>query len=126
MELVNNQITLQEATKLSLYLKGRGFPTEDRILILSPTGEQVTKKGIIIASSVDKKELPRKGVVIQNNSSKDMPTGSVVTYGIYAGKEIDFDENVYDHIGIRKEEYTFTVLSVSEVIYVEKNLIVNS
>lgn len=123
MELINNQISRSKAIKLAEYLAGNGFPTEDRLLIVSPTGEQVTKTGIIIASSVDKKELPRKGVVIQNNSDTDkfITVGSIVTYGMYAGKEIHFDEDIYQEIGIKKEDYTFTVLSIPEVIYVEKN-----
>lgn len=123
MELKNSQITLEQANKLADYLSGKGFPTEDRILIVSPTGEQITKGGIIISSSVDKKDLPRKGVVIQNNSNLDdfIKVGTIVTYGMYAGKELHFDEELYEHIGIRKEDYTLTILSTSEVIYVEQN-----
>lgn len=123
MELINNQIPRSKAVTLAEHLAGNGFPTEDRILIVSPTGEQKTKTGIIISSSVDKKDLPRKGVVIQNNSNTQefISVGSVVTYGMYAGKEIHLDEEVYDILGVKKEDYTFTVLTISEVIYVEKN-----
>lgn len=128
MELKDNQISVSQAIKLADYLNGKSYPTEDRLLIISPTGEQVTKSGIIIASSVDKKELPRKGVIIQLNSTdytqqKFFSIGSIVTYGMYAGKEIHFDEEIYQLIGIRKEDYTFTVLSLAEVIYIESNKI---
>lgn len=123
MELKNTQITQAQANILADALAGKGFPTEDRLLIVSPTGEQVTKTGIIISSNVDKKELPRKGVVIQNNSDTEnfMKVGTIVTYGMYAGKEIHLDEEYYELIGIKKEEYTFTILSTSEVVYVEQN-----
>ena len=43
MELKNTQITQAQANTLADALAGKGFPTEDRLLIVSPTGEQVTK-----------------------------------------------------------------------------------
>lgn len=123
MELKNRQITREQANKLADFLAGKGYPTEDRLLIVSPTGEQMTAGGIIISASPDNKELPRKGVVIQNNSDTDkfIKVGSIVTYGMYAGKEIHFDDEVFHTLGIARKEYKFTILSTSEVVYVEQN-----
>lgn len=122
MELKNSQISLSQAHKLADLLMYKGFPTPGKILILSPTGEQRTKSGIIISSTVDKKDLPRKGVVIQDNSSlPGLIVGTVVTYGMYAGKELHLSEDLFESIGVTKEDYTFTVLSESEVIYTETN-----
>lgn len=123
MQLENKQISMDQAKAIAHELSGNGFPTKGRILILSPTGEQKTKSGIIISQTVDKKELPRKGVIIQDNTeelSLCNVVGTIVTYGMYAGKEIQLDD-VLEKVGISKDDYIFTVLSYTEVIYIETN-----
>lgn len=120
MELANTQINAEKAKQLNDLLKGKGFPTPGRMLILSPTGEQRTKTGIIISQTVDKKDLPRKGVVIQNNSELQVEVGNIVTYGMYAGKEITLND-ILSAVELNKEDYTFTILSDSEVVYIESN-----
>lgn len=123
MELKNLQISQDQANKLADYLSGKGFPVPGKMLILSSTGEQKTVSGLILASTTDKKELPRKGVLIQNNSEEltYLKVGTIITYGMYAGKELHMEDKLYEMIGVRKEDYTFTVLSESEVVYTESN-----
>lgn len=110
-----------------------GCPTEDRLLIFTPNEETKTNSGIIIPKT-DKDTVPKKGVVIQMGSiSEDyksykylLKIGSIVTYGIYAGKEIDFNINAFS-IDVKNiletNEGKFSVLSLNEVIYVENNVI---
>lgn len=108
-----------------------GIPTENRVLIISPKDVNTTKTGIIIPGQV-KEGVPRKGVVlIQGEITEDYKTykelttrGKVVTYGLYAGKELEFDldlfpEQVHDIV----KNSTFSVLSMSEVIYSEPNMV---
>lgn len=108
-----------------------GVPTENRVLIISPKDVNTTKSGIIIPGQV-KEGVPRKGVVlIQGEITEDYKTykelttkGRVITYGLYAGKELEFDldlfpEQVHDII----KNSTFSVLSMSEVIYSEPNMV---
>lgn len=108
-----------------------GVPTENRVLIISPKDVNTTKSGIIIPGQV-KEGVPRKGVVlIQGEITEDYKTykelttkGRVVTYGLYAGKELEFDldlfpEQVHDIV----KNSTFSVLSMSEVIYSEPNMV---
>jgi co-chaperonin GroES (HSP10) len=108
-----------------------GVPTENRVLIISPKDVNTTKSGIIIPGQV-KEGVPRKGVVlIQGEITEDYKTykelttkGKVVTYGLYAGKELEFDldlfpEQVHDIV----KNSTFSVLSMSEVIYSEPNMV---
>ena len=108
-----------------------GMPTENRVLIISPKDVNTTKSGIIIPGQV-KEGVPRKGVVlIQGEITEDYKTykelttkGKVVTYGLYAGKELEFDldlfpEQVHDIV----KNSTFSVLSMSEVIYSEPNMV---
>lgn len=110
-----------------------GCPTEDRILIFTPNEEVKTPSGIYIPKGGDNKEVvPRKGVVVQHGTiSEDyksykplLTVGSIVTYGIYAGKELEFNSNVFDpSILDVVNNGKFTVLSLNEVIYVEANIL---
>lgn len=113
-------ISVKEANELNDKLKGLGTPTGSRVLILSPTGEVQTQSGLFVPSDRDKETVPRKGVVVQmSNLSKEqlddypgLQVGSVVTYGIYAGKEVD----VVDVTG-----QVATILSLNEILYIETN-----
>lgn len=106
-----------------------GIIPENRLLILSPN-EQETKIGSIIVPGTSKDQLPRKGVIIQcgeiteeNITFRDMvKPGRVITYGLYAGKEIDFPKEVFP-IELRPEleQQKFTVISLTEVVYTESN-----
>ena len=123
MDLENRQISVLKAEQLANALSGKGAPSPGRILICTPKGEQKTASGIIIPGSGEK-ELPRKGVVIQVNNLELLDphvvkVGTIITYGMYAGKEIEFSANLIPKE--TSENYKFTILSETEVIYIETN-----
>lgn len=103
----------------------KGTPLQDRLLLMVHTGEKSLSSGIILTSQV-KEDLPKRGVVVKIGPVLDEDTrrlvethidlGSVVTYGLYAGKEVNplFKEG-YD----LPENYKLVVLSLNEVIFVE-------
>ena len=105
-----------------------GTPSNNRVLILSPNEETTTASGIIIPETV-KEGKPRKGVVISKGvmyddsiSSAIVEVGNIVTYGLYAGKDLevntqDFPEPLRNILS----KNTLTVLSISEIIYAEFN-----
>lgn len=107
-----------------------GCPTENRILILSPKDQDV-KVGNIIVPGTNKEEIPNKGVVIIPGEISEeyktyrpiIKTGRVVTYGMYAGKKIDFNSKIFtDHgIDFGDDKHEFSVLSLTEVIFTENN-----
>lgn len=103
----------------------RGTPTENRVVVAFNSGEKKTESGLYIPGTV-KEDIPRKGVVVAIGPlTEGMETyrelieiGSVITYGLYAGKEVE---------PTWKEGYTpitdvkYSVLSLNEIIYVEPN-----
>lgn len=106
-----------------------GSPTENRVLILSPKEVNQTKTGLIIPEQV-KEGVPRKGVVVKSgiiteeyNTYKDfVGIGRIVTYGLYAGKEMEFEtDKLSPALQQLLEKNTLTVLSMNEVIYTEPN-----
>lgn len=106
-----------------------GSPTENRVLILSPKEVNQTKSGLFIPEQV-KEGVPRKGVVVKSgiiteeyNTYKDfVGIGRIVTYGLYAGKEMEFETDKLTP-GLQQllEKNTLTVLSMNEIIYSEPN-----
>lgn len=117
-----NLISTMVAQKLNEAIPG--IPSMDRILIASPKDVETTSSGIIIPDQV-REGVPRKGVVIkqgfiseENNSYKDQTEiGRIITYGLYAGKEIEFDLPE----DLKKLDIKFNVISLTEVIYTEPN-----
>ena len=110
-----------------------GIPTENRVLILSPKNLHSTKSGIIIPGQV-KEGVPRKGVIVKKGLISDeyknydtiLDIGHVVTYGMYAGKELEFDTSTMDESLVSIiENSVFTVLTVNEIIYIEPNNVNN-
>lgn len=106
-----------------------GSPTENRVLILSPKEVNQTKSGLFIPEQV-KEGVPRKGVVVKSgiiteeyNTYKDfVAIGRIVTYGLYSGKEIEFEtDKLSPALQQLLEKNTLTVLSMNEVIYTEPN-----
>ena len=75
-----------------------GCPTENRVLILSPKEVNQTRSGLIIPEQV-KEGVPRKGVIVklgeiteEYRTYRDLvQIGRIVTYGLYAGKELEFE-----------------------------------
>jgi co-chaperonin GroES (HSP10) len=133
MNLKLNYISQALAKKIGDYLNLYGLPSENRFLVLSPKDEFKTSGGIIVPGNA-KEGIPRKGVIIQKGvlTEPDVPVqvreflqeGNIITYGLYAGKEVEFD---VDAMGLTIEEKlqveksAFTVLSYSEIIYIEIN-----
>ncbi len=117
-----NLLSVEKAKWLNEKLKGVGTPTGSRVLIVSPvvTADTKTKGGLYIPQDHDKDTVPRKGVVIQvgpltNEQREDYPglqVGAVVTYGLYAGKELDI---------LDLSDQVTTILSLNEILYIETN-----
>lgn len=117
-----NLISVEEARYLNSKLEGYGTPTGGRVLIVSPivTADTKTKGGLYIPQEHDKETVPRKGVVIQMSymtpeQEIDYPglqVGAVVTYGLYAGKELDV---------VDIPNQVTTILSLNEILYIETN-----
>lgn len=117
-----NLISVEEAKDLNGKLKGLGTPTGSRVLIVSPvvTADTKTKGGLYIPQEHDKETVPRKGVVIQVGPITDeqqeeypgLQVGAVVTYGFYAGKELDV---------VDLPNQITTILSMNEILYIETN-----
>lgn len=119
------------AIKVSKALSNHGKPTEDRVLIVSPKEVSSTDSGLIIPSTV-KEGVPRKGTLVQIGHLSEpyayyeehLAIGQVVTYGLYAGKELNLNLSaiIRDKILLEiLDRYIFTVLAVNELIYIESN-----
>ena len=106
-----------------------GCPTENRVLILSPKEVKQTKSGLIIPEQV-KEGVPRKGVVVKSGEITEeyktyrelVGIGRIVSYGLYAGKELEFETDKLSP-ALQKilEKNVLTVLSMNEVVYSEPN-----
>lgn len=107
----------------------KGQVTEGRLLLAIPREYKQNSSGLYIPSTV-KEDMPRKGVVIQKYNSIDLDfvnVGDIVTYGLYAGKEIEieFQENTSLQTPENWEEIVtsnkYVVLSYNEIIFIEPN-----
>ena len=125
-----NHISITVAQSLATVLKKSGTPTENRVLILSPKNQD-NKIGSIIVPGSTKEGVPREGVVIYTGPITEdyitykgmVQTGAIVTYGLYAGKEVDLWSQVENLEGVELSEnnWEFTVLALNEIIYVSDN-----
>lgn len=123
-----NYISKGVAAEFNEVLSKIGIPSNNRVLILSPNSETQTASGIIIPESV-KEGKPRKGVIVSQGTMDDesitseiTEIGNIVTYGLYAGKDLEIDMEVFpEHLRGILGRNTLTVLSISEIIYVEYN-----
>ena len=106
-----------------------GCPTENRVLILSPKEVNQTKSGLIIPEQV-KEGVPRKGVVVKSGEITEeyktyrdlVKIGNIVTYGLYAGKELEFQTDELSPVLQQLlEKNNLTVLSMNEIVYSEPN-----
>lgn len=118
--------------KVKLFQEGLanlgGLLPENKLLILTPKEQEYKVNGIIIPGKTE--DPPRKGVIIQSGeiteeyrTYKDLiEPGRVITYGLYAGKEIEFPKEAFP-IELRPEfeQQKFTVLSLTEIAYSENN-----
>ena len=106
-----------------------GCPTENRVLILSPKEVNQTRSGLIIPEQV-KEGVPRKGVIVklgeiteEYRTYRDLvQIGRIVTYGLYASKELEFEtDKLSPALKQLLEKNVLTVLSMNEVVYSEPN-----
>lgn len=100
-----------------------GYPTENRVLIAVPADPELKVGGLYIPNQ-NKEDIPRKGVIVQMGfiteeylTYRELKVGDIITYGMYAGKEIEppIPED------IDTTDLKFYVLSLSEIIYIEHN-----
>ena len=124
-----NYISTKTAEDIKAALEGKVLPSENRVLVFSPGDEEATIGGIIIPGNV-KEGRPRKGVVIISgkldenhlNFEELTRTGLIITYGLYAGKEVEFDENLFsEELNTCISKGKFTVLDTNEIIMAEAN-----
>lgn len=117
------------AKKINKILSARGIPSEDKMVVATPTGE--SKVGGIILPGTADESRPKKGVIVQvgrlseayEKQSDLFQVGFIVTYGLYAGKEINFDyEEFPQELKDTLNNTKFTILSLNEVAYIESNL----
>lgn len=103
-----------------------GCPTENRVLILTKNKPDAKVGSIIIPDNTEEK--PNKGVVIMSGEITDeyktykelIATGNIVTFGRYAGKEVDFDPNIFERNDISyNSDWKFSILSMNEILFVE-------
>jgi len=116
-----NLISVEEARYLNSKLEGYGTPTGGRVLIVSPmvTADTKTKGGLYIPQEHDKETVPRKVVIQMSYMTPEqeidypgLQVGAVVTYGLYAGKELDV---------VDLPNQVTTILSLNEILYIETN-----
>ena len=124
-----NYISAKTAEAIKAALEGKVLPSENRVLVFSPGDEEATIGGIIIPVNV-KEGRPRKGVVIISgkldenhlNFEELTRTGLIITYGLYAGKEVEFDEELFsEDLNTTLSKGKFTVLDTNEIIMAEAN-----
>ena len=122
-------ISVETAEAIKSALVGRVLPSENRVLVFSPGDEEVTSGGLIIPGNV-KEGKPRKGVAIipgkldENhlNYEELTRTGIIITYGLYAGKEVEFDEELFNKdLNQIVSKGKFTILDTNEIIMAEAN-----
>ena len=132
MYVEQNFISKEQAKEICKSLANNlgGYLPENRVMIVTPNNTDVKVGNILLPDTTDKKDLPRKGVIVQmgclseeNIYYKDLLSiGRVLTYGMYAGKELDFPQEIFDTVkGFNMDDHTFTVLSIQEIIYSELN-----
>lgn len=116
------------AELINKILSSKGIPAEDKVIVATPIGE--TKVGSIIIPGTVDESRPKKGVIVQHGSISEayqrqeylFNIGNIITYGLYSGKEIQFDADEFPKEVQKELENTkFTILSLSEIAYVEVN-----
>lgn len=119
---------LSKAMAIAIHeeLLGKGLPPENRLLIAYYNDDVVSDTGLFIAEK-GSDTIPKKGVVIQKgfmdsdceSYDKTISIGDVINYGLYAGKEIELD--LGETLNEKTKKFAFSVLSVTEVIYIQVN-----
>ena len=124
MQINLNLIGKEKAEAVCRAMLGR--PTENRVVLASYKGAKTTDSGLYIPDTA-KEGIPRKGVVVAlgeiteaYQTYSNLKVGDIVTYGLYAGKELEpiMRGGELDY----NETLLFTVLSLNEVIFIEPHL----
>lgn len=122
-------ISVKTAEAIKSALVGGVLPSENRVLVFSTGENEVTSGGIIIPANV-KEGKPRKGVVILQgkldenhlNYEELTRTGIIITYGLYAGKEVEFEDELFSsELKCTISKGKFTILDTNEIIMAEAN-----
>jgi hypothetical protein len=132
MYVEQNFISKEQAKEICKSLANNlgGYLPENRVMIVTPNNTDIKVGNILLPDTTDKKDLPRKGVIVQmgclseeNIYYKDLLSiGRILTYGMYAGKELDFPQELFSTVkNFNLDDHTFTVLSIQEIIYSELN-----
>jgi len=128
MNVKMNFVSYEVANQLNEALSSTGICPENRVVVLSPNNETTTSTGIIIPGTA-KDDLPRKGVVVQSGYIDELnrcfrdctKIGMIITYGLYAGKELELQYDLPSGLNDLLKTNKLTVLSVNEIIYSECN-----
>lgn len=132
MYVEQNFISKEQANEICKSLANNlgGYLPENRVIIVTPNNTDIKVGNILLPDTTDKKDLPRKGVIVQIGCLSEeniyyhdlLSIGRVLTYGMYAGKELDFPQEIFDTVkDFNMDDHTFTVLSIQEIIYSELN-----
>lgn len=124
--LISREVALEIHSEL---IKAKGVPAPNKVIVLHNKSEQKTAAGIIIPQG-DLEDVAKKGVIVQIGPISDeddltsrvfantLEIGDRVTFGDYAGKKIELESNI--EMLDRNTSWYLTVLSLTEIIYIEK------
>ncbi len=92
-------------------------PLADYVLIKPAAEEAVTKSGIVLPDTMDKKEKIRKGEIIKTGPGKQLESGSVAPMHVREGNLVMYKEDwSAEKIKIEGEEYL--IVRESDIIAV--------
>lgn len=120
-----NVKTISKELAIEIFNNLKGCPAEDRVLIFHQNDEEKTTNSGIILPGQAKEGIAKKGVIVSVGMLSDSYTpgfrnliqvGNKVIFGDYAGKVIE-PEFIPGYT--RDIPGKFSVLSISEIIYIE-------
>jgi co-chaperonin GroES (HSP10) len=125
-------ITVNEAKAIKDALSARALPSINRVLVFSPGEDDLKLSSGIIIPGTAKEDRPRKGVIISTGKLDEdheifndyFSCGTLITYGLYAGKEVEFDWSditISDELKSTVENGKFTILDTNEIVMFETN-----
>lgn len=130
MEILKlDYLSKEVANKIYQCLSQNGIPGEDKIVVATPS-DDTKVGGIIIPVGTAKDSIPKKGIVVHHGHISQAYTnqpylygiGNLVTYGIYSGKDIEFDYDQFpSELKGTLDDTRFTILSLNEIAYAENN-----
>lgn len=92
-------------------------PLSDYLIIKPLAEETMTKSGIVLPDTMDKKEKIRRGEIIKTGPGKTLESGAVMPMSIKAGDQVMYKEDWgAEKIKVEGEEYM--IVRESEVIAV--------